>query len=133
MAPSRRARGAASRGRGVARARSDRGAVMLTPARIQQAERRARSRPSPSAVNLVVPANIIEFVTDWLGVRLFPRQATLLKLVACATDLMTDYDHRVVEEWRSGSRLERIDEGLAWVVDRGVTGDIYDRIEWCQR
>lgn len=48
--------------------------------------------------------NIIEFALsgDYLNVRLYPRQATLLKLIFGAVELLTDYDRGVLAQWTAG-------------------------------
>lgn len=41
----------------------------------------------------------------WLGrPQLYPRQATVLKLVFLRTDLLTDYDHQVIDGWEESFR-----------------------------
>lgn len=78
--------------------------------------------------------NIIEFALDerYLGVRLYPRQATLLKLLFCSPSLLTDYDRQVLAEWTAGfTRRVRDDGTSAYVGSYGVVCDVLDRIEWC--
>jgi Tfp pilus assembly protein PilV len=78
--------------------------------------------------------NIIEFALDerYLGVHLYPRQATLLKLLFCSPALFTDYDRGVLAEWTAGfSSRDRDDGTSAYVGSYGVVGDVLDRIGWC--
>lgn len=61
--------------------------------------------------------------SKWLNrPQMYPRQATLLKLVFLRDDLFTDYDREVIEEWRTGFDPENNPEGVA--------PDIYERIAW---
>jgi len=39
---------------------------------------------------------------SFCGRRLYPRQQTLYRLIFLETELMTDYDLAVIEEWRQG-------------------------------
>jgi hypothetical protein len=57
---------------------------------------------------------------QWLNQqRIYPRQATLLKIIFLRDDLFTDYDHKVIAEW----------EGMfANEGDHGVSPGIYERI-----
>jgi hypothetical protein len=60
---------------------------------------------------------------SWLNrPTLYPRQATLLKIVFLRDDLLTDYDHRVIAEWTAMWPAEESDRHF------GIQPDIYDRI-----
>lgn len=79
--------------------------------------------------------HIIEFALsrDYLGVCLFPRQATLLKLMFFAVQLLTDYDHRVLAEWTGGfSRSVNDDGRVGFGGQYGIVPDVLDRIEVCR-
>jgi hypothetical protein len=68
--------------------------------------------------------SIIDFAThpSFCGLKLYPRQQTLLKLIHLETDNMTAYDLDVIEEWRTN---------FARLKDRyGVQPDVWNRIEW---
>ena len=68
--------------------------------------------------------SIIDFAThpEFCGLKLYPRQQTLLKLIHLETEHMTAYDLDVIEEWRTN---------FARLKDRyGVQPDIWKRIEW---
>jgi hypothetical protein len=52
---------------------------------------------------------------------LYPRQATLLKLIFLRDDLFTDYDRKVIDEWVQNFK----DTG-----NNGIQPDIYDRISY---
>jgi len=62
-------------------------------------------RPTkPAETKLVIP-NIIDFVADkdYLNQpNLYPRQALLLKLICLSPELLSAYDHRVLEQWGAG-------------------------------
>lgn len=78
--------------------------------------------------------HIMEFATspEYLGCKLFPRQATILKTIFLAIgnkdqpqyeDLFTEYDHEVLKGWaQSFTETEYL----------GVQPDIYERIRICQ-
>jgi hypothetical protein len=68
--------------------------------------------------------SIIDFAThdSFCGVPLFPRQATLLKLIFLETDNMTAYDVEVIESWRKGMLLRR--DAF------GVQPDIWKRVDY---
>lgn len=98
-------------------------------------QRLAGSRPPPKApVELVVP-HIGEFALGerYLQQRLYPRQLLLLKLMFCAVELLTDYDHAVLKEWRAGfSPSRRFDGTVGFSGSYGVAPDVLDRIAWCR-
>lgn len=71
--------------------------------------------------------SIIDFAThpSFCGLKLYPRQQTLLKLIYLETENMTAYDLDVIEEWRTN---------FARVKDRcGVQSDVWQRIEWLKK
>lgn len=70
--------------------------------------------------------SVIDFAVhpDFCGNDLYPRQATLLKLIYLETEQMTDYDKRIVDMW-SKSFADK-----AYTV--GVQEDIWDRVEYLQ-
>jgi hypothetical protein len=60
---------------------------------------------------------------QWLNrPNLYPRQATLLKIIFLRDDLFTDYDHQVIAEWIEDFDTETNPDGLC--------PDIYERIAW---
>src|SRR5262249_46841722 len=81
------------------------------------------------------PSSIVEFVLDdrWLGAPyLFPRQATLLKVMFLDVNAFTDYDRHVLGDWMRGFRLEHTVTGeLQFVGSCGIVADVMDRIDWC--
>lgn len=42
---------------------------------------------------------------EWLDRTLYPKQVTLLKCVFLRTEMLTNYDHRVIKEWEDSFRL----------------------------
>ena len=68
--------------------------------------------------------NIEVFAThpSFCGEKLYPRQVTLLKLIYLQTEIMTDYDIEVIEEWRRGF----FNPSMA----QGVQPDIWERVEY---
>jgi hypothetical protein len=80
-----------------------------------------------------LPPDIITFTTspDYLNrPNLYPRQATLLKLVTLQTELLTPYDYQVIEQWTKGFWLpERSDQVIThYEGDWGLQPDILERI-----
>jgi hypothetical protein len=77
---------------------------------------------------------------QWLNKpRLYPRQVTLLKIIFLRDDLFTDYDRKVIDEWRQmfadtnppdpeGKRLEIQFSAQT----KGIQPDVYERIKWCR-
>jgi hypothetical protein len=71
---------------------------------------------------------------DWLGKpQLYPRQATMLKLIFLRDDLFTDYDREVIDEWIGD--FERTNPGAGLenkftAETKGCQPDIYQRIEF---
>jgi hypothetical protein len=83
--------------------------------------------------------DIIEFVTSekYLNRTLYPRQATLLKIIFLQTELFTDYDHEVIEQWTREFSLPPMDKWdpekpLRYQGQWGIQPDIYERIEMCK-
>jgi hypothetical protein len=102
--------------------------------RLRRLERRIAPAGTPDAFPELVP-NIIEFALSdqYLGVSLYPRQATLLKLMFCSPELLTSYDHRVLEEWTNGfAEAVREDGSRLYEGCEGVVPDVLDRIETCK-
>ena len=61
--------------------------------------------------------------SQWLNrPNLYPRQATLLKIIFLRDDLFTDYDREVIAEW-----IEDFDTETN---PNGISPDIYERIAW---
>ncbi len=70
--------------------------------RLLRAAREARPADMPT---VQMPNNIIEFAVSpkFLGLELYPKQATLLKVATLALDSLTDFDLKVL----AGSRRAR--------------------------
>ena len=78
-----------------------------------------------AAVNLGTPwESVIDFAThkSFCGFPIFPRQATLLKLIFLETEHMTAYDLDVIEHWCEGFKRHKD--------IFGVQPDIWQRIEY---
>lgn len=86
--------------------------------------------------------DIIEFTTSDQYLNkpsLYPRQATLLKVIFLQTELFTDYDYEVLEEWSLGFKLPDGVSASGQVEDVttkhytgewGINPDIMQRIQW---
>jgi len=83
-----------------------------------------------------LPNDIIEFVISdrWLNrPNLYPRQATLLKLIFLQEELFTEYDLDVLGEWGEGFRLtEMPPDESTWRFsgDWGIQPDSIDRLRY---
>lgn len=84
---------------------------------------------------LDTPANVIDFATNprFLGLNLFPRQATLLKILTLMIGLMTAFDWGVIREWQSSYSIVDDFNGRYWGGERGTAGNLKERIEHCLR
>lgn len=85
-----------------------------------------------------VPPDIIEFVTspEYLNRSIYPRQATLLKVIFLQTELFTDYDYQVLAEWSEGFSLPEDPDLEKALIHEGMWGiqpDVLERIEMCKR
>jgi hypothetical protein len=71
---------------------------------------------------------------QWLDrPNLYPRQATLLKIIFLRDDLFTDYDHQVIAEWIAEFHATNPDAGPENKFrsdTNGIQPDIYERIAW---
>jgi hypothetical protein len=62
--------------------------------------------PVPDPVTFVLSENYLD-----RGTIMYPRQATLLKIIFLRLDLLTEYDHAVIDEWEQNFR-ETGDNGI---------------------
>ncbi len=95
----------------------------------------ARRPTKPAATTLVIP-NIIDFVTgkDYLNQpKLYPRQALLLKLICLSPELLTAYDHRVLEDWGGGFTAVGEPGARRYAGTEGLPPDVLQRTEVCRR
>jgi hypothetical protein len=58
---------------------------------------------------------------QWLNRPLYPRQATLIKIIFLRTDLLTDYDREVIAEWETS---------FLQTGNNGITPDIIGRMDY---
>lgn len=103
---------------------------------------RLRGRPAPAPRVLIDPLEVsglyhggaathsIPDPIEWVvsdryldRPRLYPRQATFLKLIFLAEDLLTQYDHDVIGEWAESFRRTGTE---------GVQPDVLDRVRICR-
>ena len=82
---------------------------------------------------LDAPPDIVEFVCSdrYLNrPNLYPRQATLLKVIFLQDDLFTDFDYDVIEEWAGGFRApDEMGESPRYQGFNGIQPDVLDRIK----
>lgn len=96
---------------------------------------RGRAKPTDQSVGFT-PADLLELFTgipvpdpvtftiseDYLNKgALYPRQATLLKIIFLRDDLFTAYDYKVIKEW---------DQEFQKTGNHGINPKILDRIKW---
>lgn len=74
-----------------------------------------------------MPAHIVEFALSYLGVSLYPAQATLLKIITLAVDALTPWDRGCIARWSAWFSLN--DDGTAWSGGFGCPPDLLDRME----
>jgi hypothetical protein len=99
----------------------------------QPRQRSVRSTAERIAdLGLEAAPSIVDYVFDGLMLtRLFPRQATILKLIHLED--LTDYDRRVVHAWGSGFRRGVDAKGLPCFDDKlGIVPDVLDRTAECR-
>jgi len=94
-------------------------------ARLQRIE---KSIPPPSGSPVIIGKvpNVIDFVTlpEFLGrPRIYPGQATVLKVIFLADELFTDFDHSRLAAWGAGQI-----GGLEVNGQYGVPSDLHERI-----
>ena len=87
---------------------------MIDPRRLERLECRHHDVPAGSLASLPVP-HIVEFAMSeqYLNVALFPRQATVLKVMFCRLDLLTGFDEGVLKQWTEGFKVQRGNDGTA--------------------
>lgn len=89
-------------------------------------------RPTkPAETKLVIP-NIIDFVTgkNYLNQpNLYPRQALLLKLICLSPELLSAYDHRVLEQWGAGFTAVGEPGARRYAGTEGLPPDVLQRME----
>ncbi|MGI8756162.1 MAG: hypothetical protein ACR2MB_09930 [Acidimicrobiales bacterium] len=78
------------------------------------------------------PLHITDFVTneDFLDKSLFPRQATVLKVMALDEENLTAYDYAVIDEWTSGFDVGGDSDNPVWSGRCGTPGDLLARLGW---
>jgi hypothetical protein len=100
--------------------------------RLERAERSLADRP-PDLLTVQAPLSFphaLEFVTDsrFLGRPLYPRQATLLKVLTLGVDLLTEYDLDVIGRWEEGFTLE-LEGAPRFVGSYGTTPGTVERMQ----
>jgi len=92
----------------------------------------------PSSAQPIPVPDIIEFALSpqYLNIQLlYPRQATLLKVIFLQLETFTEYDYSVLKEWTSnGFKLDPTkiteDAVLVYEGDWGIQPDVLDRIQY---
>ena len=84
--------------------------------RINQARARVPSATDPPRVPS--PLNIIDFATNpaFLGIDLYPVQATILKIATGSLELLTDFDRDLIATWERGWEVcvVRVFSSVCW-------------------
>lgn len=101
-------------------------AILLPPGQAEPSHAPFASLEDWVTPDLEIP-DPLEFVlsSSYLRRRIYPRQGTLLKLIFLRDDLLTDYDHDVIEAW---SRSFANPEGQV----TGIQPDILERLAVCK-
>jgi hypothetical protein len=86
-----------------------------------------------SAAKIEQPLNVVDFSVNpnFLGLRLFPRQLTVIKLLVLALDLLTPYDYEVIAAWASGYTQVDDMHGVRWAGRHGIVPDVLERARHC--
>jgi len=102
-------------------------------ARLESASTACAAGQAGTATTLPVP-NIIDFVTSpqFLNRRLYPRQATLLKIITLEVEMLTPYDLGVIADWESGFRLVDREADQGYEGARGLTPGTVERMRACR-
>ena len=89
--------------------------------RIRSGQQTPFRAPHEQFVPLSVPDPITFAISEkWLNRRVYPRQATMLKIIFLRVDLFTEYDYEVVAEWEAAFAVNH-DKGLPpGTIDRMV-------------
>ena len=87
------------------------------------------ARPPAQVSDVESPLNIVDFATRFLGQSLYPRQGTLLKVIAGQLDALTDYDREVIAGWGEGFSPVLDDRGSRWAGSEGTSPDLLERME----
>ena len=74
------------------------------------------------------PLNIIHFAVTFLGLRLYPIQATILKAITLDVEALTPFDQQVIAEWESGFVPTRDDDRHHWSGTRGCAPGLVARM-----
>lgn len=103
-------------------------------ARLESASTACAAGQAGTGAALPVP-NIMDFVTSPRFLDrplLYPRQATLLKIIMLEVELLTSYDLGVIAEWESGFRLfeREADQGFEGAV--GLAPGTVERMRACR-
>jgi len=95
---------------------------------VLRAQGRGEFAPQPE------PRNIVEFATsnDFLGLNLFPGQATILKCITVATHAFTAWDFEFIDRLAAGFIVTDDGGVTRWQGSEGTPGDLLQRIEWCR-
>lgn len=106
--------------------------MSISRTRLATLERRTAPAPVPTRTAVDQPLHIIDFVTNpaFLGKPLFPRQATVLKLLALDRHNLTAYDYFVIDEWARGFEVTATSDQATWAGQSGTPGDILERLDW---
>ncbi len=103
-------------------------------ARLESASTARAAGQGGTGAGLPVP-NIMDFVTspDFLDrPLLYPRQATLLKIIMLEVELLTPYDLGVIADWESGFRLVDRDADQGYEGARGLAPGTVERMRACR-
>jgi len=103
-------------------------------ARLESASTARAMGQGETATALPLP-NIMDFVTSPQFLDrplLYPRQATLLKIIMLEVELLTPYDLGVIADWESGFRLVDREADQGYEGARGLAPGTVERMRACR-
>ncbi|MFN8017620.1 MAG: hypothetical protein U0P45_05810 [Acidimicrobiales bacterium] len=108
------------------------GGVVSLESRVNRAEKRVPPRRVRPTVELA--ENIIDFASNprFLGIDLYPVQATILKICTGAVELFTGFDRDVLAEWEQGWSLTEHQGKLRYVGSYGTPPGLEARLAACR-
>jgi hypothetical protein len=106
--------------------------MSLSPNRLAGIERQLAVGKPRALILPEQPQHITDFITneEFLDKTLFPRQATVMKLMALDEENLTAYDYKVIAEWTSGFAVGGDSDNPAWNGRCGTPGDLLTRLGW---
>ena len=102
--------------------------------RLRSLEKQKNANATAAVEPMLMPSGIVDFVTSpkFLNRNLYPRQATLLKVMCLEVENLTDYDLGVIAEWEAGFTLASGDDGFVYEGRYGTAPGVVQRMIECR-